>query len=242
MNRVARRAAVLLMTVVVSMLVGVPLAAGADEPSASAPAAGPSALASPQPPLPYAEQPGGTDLAPGSYLLSHIPPLQVVFTVPSGWFKGNVPFAVWESDTNSSVGFQAPDNVFKDACDPAAGTQEPSVGPTVDDLVAALAGMRNIVASAPVDVTLGGYAGKQIDLTADPALSCGELAIWDYAEVTVPGPGEGASDRLWIVDADGTRLVVIARTRAEAPPDVQAELEAVVNSVRITPVPEPAAS
>ena len=39
-----------------------------------------------------------------------------------------------------------------------------SIGPTVDDLVAALTAHAGYTASSPTDITFGGYAGKQLDL------------------------------------------------------------------------------
>ena len=42
---------------------------------------------------------------------------------------------------------------------------DPPVGPTVDDLVAAWANLPDLAATAAVDVTVDGYAGKQIEFT-----------------------------------------------------------------------------
>ena len=42
---------------------------------------------------------------------------------------------------------------------------DPPVGPTVDDLVSAWANLPDFAATAAVDVTVDGYAGKQIEFT-----------------------------------------------------------------------------
>jgi hypothetical protein len=229
MDRFSRPTLVALASIVLGILAGITPSVGAAEPSASQPGE-----MSPVPPQRYQDQPGdGADLAAGTYLVDSIPGLSVTFTVPPGWYKGNVDFAAWEGDTNSSVGFHAPDNVYMDPCDPALGLRAPAIGPTVDDLVAALADMRGVVASVSRDAMLSGYTGKQLELTVDPALDCPELALWDQGAITVPGPGQGATDRLWILDVDGRRFVVLARTRAGASPQVETELLAVAESVRL---------
>ena len=185
-------------------------------------------------PRAYADESGnGEILEPGAYVLTAVPPLSITFTVPEGWYKGNVEFVAWENNSNSSIGFQSPANVFADPCDPAAGMRDPAVGPTASDLAAALGSARGLTAGAVQDITVAGYPGKRVDISADPAEVCDETALWDFAGVTVPGPGPGASDSFWILDVDGTRLVIVTRTRAGAPPDVTTELESILESIVI---------
>ena len=51
----------------------------------------------------------------------------------------------------------------------AAGRRDPPIGPSVDDLVTALSTQPEFEATAPVDVTVGSFSGKRIELTAlDP--------------------------------------------------------------------------
>jgi hypothetical protein len=101
MNIVTRRGAVALVMLVAATQVVAVQAVGAAEPSASA--------AAPVATLAYGDQPGdGTNLLPGSYVLNEPLPVSVTFTIPDGWFKGNVEFAVWEQSSNSSVGFHGP--------------------------------------------------------------------------------------------------------------------------------------
>jgi hypothetical protein len=113
---------------------------------------------------------------------------------------------------------------------------DPAVGPTAAELAAALGTVEGLTVSQPVDVTLSDFPGKQVDVTSDPD-ACVELGLWDFAGVRVPGPDSGATDRLWILDVDGTRLVVASRLRAGASPDVAEALQSVVDSVRITATP-----
>jgi hypothetical protein len=181
----------------------------------------------------YDEHPGdGALLAPGTYETEAAPPLVIDFTVPDGWYKGNVPFVVWESSSNSNVGFHAPENLLSDPCDPGAGMLDPAVGPSAAELAAALGAAEGLTVSQPVDVTLSGFPGKQVDVTSDPD-ACVELGLWEFAGFRVPGPDPGATDRLWILDVDGTRLVVATRLRAGASPDVAQALQSFVDSIHI---------
>jgi hypothetical protein len=182
----------------------------------------------------YEEHPGdGESLAPGTYEMRAVSPLVIDFTVPEGWFKGNVPFAVWESSSNSNVGFHAPENLLAEPCNMNSGPLEPAVGPTTAEFVDALGTLDGLTVSEPVDVIVSDYPGKQVDVAADPADACDELGLWDFAGFRVPGPGPDASERLWIIDVDGTRLLIASRLRAGASPDVAEALQRVVDSVRI---------
>jgi hypothetical protein len=182
----------------------------------------------------YDDLPGdGEHLAPGSYSTEVVAPLSITFTVPEGWYKGNVPFVVWEDSSNSSVGFHAPENLLADPCDPGSGMLDPAVGPTAADLAAALGTLNGLTVSEPVDVMLSDYPGKQVDVRGDPADACAEVSLWDMAGIRVPGPGEGESERFVILDVDGTRLIVSTRLDPEASPDVAQALQSFVDSVRI---------
>jgi hypothetical protein len=227
MNVVTRRAASATLMLIAATQVLAAQAVGAAEPSASAVA--PASV------MIWADVQGEpAHLLPGSYVMTEVPNLSITFTVPDGWYKGNVPFVAWENSSNSSVGFHSPDNLLIDACDPALGMRDPAVGPTAADFVAALGTMPGLTVSEPLDVTVGGYTGKLIEVTADPDAGCtGELELWDFAGIRVPGPGPGAGERLWILDVDGTRLIITARLRAEASPDVKPALDGVVESIRI---------
>ena len=71
------------------------------------------------------------------------------------------------AQSSKLVSFSTVANVYEDICDPATGglptasqLPSPEVGPTVDDLVAALGAQVNTDMSPPVDVSVGGYAGR----------------------------------------------------------------------------------
>ena len=118
------------------------------------------------------------------------------------------------------------DNVFIDPCDPTRGLLDPPVGPTVDDLATALGSVTGLEASAPTDITVAGSPGKRVDLTVtetvDPCPD-GEKSLL-RGTVDAPGPGLGDDYRLWIVDVDGHRLVMVQVARTFATTAQRTEL------------------
>jgi hypothetical protein len=176
------------------------------------------------------------ELEPGSYVLEYFEPLRITFTIPAGWSKFHYPAGAWGEDVG--FGFETVDNVYIDPCRSDLGMHDPPIGPTVDDLATALGSVPGWDATAPVDVTLAGYAGKQIDLTApDSWEECfgGESRLYainggtDYTLALSPNEHL----RLWILDIEGTRLVVSASYTDAASAAERAELQSAVGSIRI---------
>lgn len=132
---------------------------------------------------------------------------------------------------------------------------DPPVGPSVDDLARALADLAPFrVTSPPKDVTIYGYSGKHLELTV-PDLpvegegddrrftGCGDgsLKSWVAAIDTEPGDayygytGPGYTEEFWILDVEGTRLVVVAERSPGSPQQNLAEQRAILDSIRIEP-------
>ena len=190
----------------------------------------PTALPTPTPaPL---EQQEGT-LAPGSYAIDDVLPLRITVTVPAGWQKNVNPAQVWTANSEAHLAFATVDNVYVDPCAAAPVLRDPAVGPTVDELVAALEDLPNLEVSAPTDVTVAGFAGKQLELTA-PDGSCSETRLWDLQPLNDAGPVEDHL-RIWILDVNGERLVIGAQDRAGASTSDLDDMQAMVDSVRIGP-------
>jgi hypothetical protein len=92
---------------------------------------------------------------------------------------------------------------------------DPPPGPTVDDFASAWAGLPAFDATAPTDITVDGFVGKQIEFT-----------VPDYDEEDCPYGdfmlmGDDSGDGYWaqapnthhrllILDVDGQRLVITA--------------------------------
>ena len=189
-------------------------------------------------------------LQPGTYITANPFLLRVTFTVPADW-EGTMggPYLVdlGKAAQPGAVSFQIFDTVYADPCDFTKGPLDPLPGPSVDDLATALAGLPSIEVTAPTDITIDGYRGKQLTLTAPSDMTgCtlspdGNLLIWELPLGARVGMTRGEVDRVWILDVDGQRLVIVAPERPGALNDAsKAEVQAVLDSIRITPVPSTA--
>lgn len=205
-------------------------ACGVDQGTASTP----SAAVSPRE-LPMEAQ---VDLTAGHYSLSDFP-AAVTFAVPPSepaWFSCS-PSAVeqavcklWAPDMAVAVTFQIVDNVVAGCSDQeTAELLDPPVGPSVDDLVTAISSLDGYEATAPEDVTVSGFQGKEFTLTA-VRHGCG--ATWATADRTT-GMGSGESNLLRILDVDGVRLVIAGAYHAATPEADVAAVEQVMDSVQI---------
>jgi hypothetical protein len=162
--------------------------------------------------------------------------IRLTLTVPDGW----------TSPENAGItlqgkAFTAPDHAWlfinrgawlrTDPCK----SPEPDipVGPTVDAFANALAVHPILDTTAPVDVTLGGYSGKYMDLHV-PSDDSGCDGYWPW-EPGVYAQGPGHEWHLWILDVDGIRVVIQAMDYAATSGQHQAELRAIVESIQIEP-------
>jgi len=132
--------------------------------------------------------------------------------------------------------FSTADNVYVDPCTAVAGELEPPIGPSVDDLVAALSDLPGFQMATPVDVTVGAFIGKTIELTAlDSGSDCPEVIAFragDEDYDLLPGQTE----RLHMLDVDGARIVMRILEPAERDAAVEAELHQILDSIRIEPL------
>lgn len=122
--------------------------------------------------------------------------------------------------------------------DPCHSTPPPdiSVGPTVDDFANALADHPPLDVTTPIDVTLAGYTGKYVDLQlpADVSGCTPTGEFWPFE----PGMyAQGPSHRwhLWILDVDGTRVVIQTMDYARTSAEDLAKLQSIVDSIQIEP-------
>lgn len=194
-------------------------------------------------------------LEPGTYFIDPdsdpSTPLRVVYEVPlegwSQWF-GAVRFA---ENTHIAINITTVVNVVRDGCRDHSWA-DPPVGPSVDDLAVALSELAPFrVTSGPEDVTMYGYHGKYLELAApgmhvegEDFTGCvdGNLSSW-VAPIDV-AEGEGGAfhgynsepiEEFWILDVQGTRLMIEANwSPASLPTDI-AEMRAILRSIRIEP-------
>ena len=116
-------------------------------------------------------------------------------------------------------------------------TRPDSPATTVDDFAAALAAQASRDATEPLDVTVGGYAGKSLILhVPDDAVSgeceAGEFVSWGVDEEPVDRyhQGPGQIDELWILDVEGSIVVFDAMSRPDSRADFVEELRTIAES------------
>jgi hypothetical protein len=154
---------------------------------------------------------GGGRLDPGQYSVA-VPDSPVTATIAigdDGWSTGGW-YIMDPPDFSKQVSFWTVANVHQDWCDPES-LPEPAIGPTVDDLVAALDAQENTDMSPAVDVEVGGFAGKRVTIQFVDLVQCNDRDLLSYF-VTPSGPGRdmqpGRADTLWILNVDGNRVVI----------------------------------
>lgn len=182
-------------------------------------------------------------------------PLRVVYEVPAeGWsmWIGAVKFA---DEGHVGVSITTVTNLVQDGCRDHSWA-DPPVGPSVDDLATALADLAPFeVTSPPRDVTIDGYGGKYMELTV-PDLpvedvegdrrftGCeeGTLKSWvSFVDRAEEGDafygytGPGYREQFWILDLEGTRLMIQAGRSPGSPRADLAEQRAILDSIRIEP-------
>jgi hypothetical protein len=166
-------------------------------------------------------------------------------TVPDGWhtFDG---WNVYRPRSGSSADpvaaqFWDVDQVFGHPCQWDGTLFQP--GPTVDDLAKALVDIPLRKATKPIDVTLDGYAGMYLEWSVPADLDFSKCDAdgdeHQFQSWTAKGwahdrfqQGPGQVDRLWILDIDGSRLVIDAFSMPSATAEQRAELLSLVNSIR----------
>lgn len=171
-----------------------------------------------------------------------------------GWAQwlGAVKFA---KDGHVGVSITTVSNLVRHDCRDHS-RPDPPVGPTVDDLATALADLApSRVTAPPTDITIYGYRGKHLELTV-PDLpmtgrgddrrfaGCvgGQLKSWvDPLSQPYEGDafygysGPGFTEEFWILDVDGSRLMIAAERSPGSPPEHLAEQGAILNSIQIEP-------
>ncbi len=191
---------------------------------------------------------GTTQLVPGTYFVHEDFPVRITFTVPTeGWHN-----YVWERGAASAntralcsrpncdppdaagVGFHRITGLPADACNP--GFDRLDVGPTIEDLADAFADQPRRIATDPVETTLGDFPAMYLELSVDPEqpVGCGTIVSF-YASNFTRGLFGGESQRLWIVDVDGTRLVIEAFDFPGTPDEAVQAATDIVESIEFTP-------
>jgi hypothetical protein len=220
-------------------------------PSATTPAPAPAA---PQDVLDL-----GVDAAlePGRYSIdpdgNATTPLQVTYEVAAeGWssWVGAVKFTGYG---HTAVSITTVPNLVADGCRDHT-PDAPPVGSSVDDLATALSRLAPFeVTEPPTDVTMFGYEGKHLQLTVPLDLRIDSAAdnYHDFADcvdgevhswISTNNDGSfygyekpGHQEDFWILDVEGTRLVLIQGASPGTPAEDIAERDAIFDSISIEP-------
>jgi len=174
-------------------------------------------------------------------------------------FSISLPTAGWQSEQGYFIGKDVgvgPDGasfLFWDPdpqgvyADPCAHRLRPPAGPSPADLAADVSTIPGTdVVSGPSDVTVGGRDAIQVVITVPEDAPCeasedSGFLLW-YDE----GPGSGCGGppcprypsalgvtiRVWIVDVHGTRLFIEAESYKGAGPEVEQEIQQIVDSIQ----------
>ncbi len=189
-------------------------------------------------------------LEPGTYFIDpdgdDSTPLRVTYEVAAEGWSSWIGAVKFRTAGHVSLSITTVDNLVREGCNDHSPA-EPAVGPTVDDLVTALSALAPFeVSSPPRDVTILGYQGEHLELTVpqlratrDNFTDCtaGQLHSWIarnndgsfYGYNAEPG----RTEQFWILDVDGTRLVLETTQSPDSPPQDLAERDAIFDSIRI---------
>jgi hypothetical protein len=185
------------------------------------------------------------------FVIANVP---VTFTVPAGWaiwgggvFEGPLQYfdGIWHGGTGDpvfGVTFWTIDNLYEDNCKKVPF--DPPVGRTVDELANAWADMPGFNATAPIDTTVDGFIGKQVeftvpDFTHDEDCDDHGFELWQWHDgggsgfVGSDAKGPNEHRLLKILDVDGTRLVISASYFPDASPQDRADVDEILDSIQI---------
>ena len=217
----------------------------------------PTAVPAPTYPMDVMTVPDFSPLEVETYFVEPVgTDIQVFYTIPAeGWMSWFGAFKLGsETDPPNSVvgiGILNVTNVVQDGCIGHVAAV-PQVGPTVDDMATALAALTPFVLTKPpTDVTVDGFSGKHLELTV-PDLKlggsgddteftdCTDGELWSYigkplsfANHSYSHPGQ--SEEIWLLDVDGTRVMIGTFTSPGSSDGDIAELRSILDSIDIVP-------
>ena len=135
-------------------------------------------------------------------------------------------FIVWGDDA---------DGIFSDPCNQV---RAPEAGPTAADMVAAIATVPGVeVVTAPTAMTVDGRPAQKVVIRFPDELPCPPDEFYIWYDTTIDGNAryptvEGLTIRVWIIEVEGKRVQLDGESYAGAGPEVDAELDAIVESIR----------
>jgi len=163
-------------------------------------------------------------------------------TFPKGWTAQYGHVFLKEPDSPEEQGFYAVvvDDIFADACAGSAA-RSLKVGPSVDDLAAALLEQSGPITRGPVETTFGGYPATRIDLTVPAGFDLRACDVKDVGlRIWFSAPANknfvlltDAAMTVYIIDVNGQRQVFLAGSRAGTSNADRRELQTILDSIHI---------
>ena len=208
------------------------------EPQASTPSAT-------HPPAQSSIPAGDAPIEPGTYRVPKSAWSAVDFAVsfPEDWTVeyGHV-YATSQGD-GTEVGFYAVvvDSIWAEACVGSGSGAMPELGPSVNDLAAALLKQPGPMAKGPIETTLGGYPATRIDLTIPKGFDLSKCNAKDIGlQIWYSAPADknfilldDGIASVYILDVNGQRQVFLTQRSFAASKEDVRELRAVLDSIRI---------
>lgn len=175
------------------------------------------------------------EIPPGSYTLEGFP-TGIVFDLPAGFGScSDSPVeraicSLEEGNLAPALGFLVLENVVEEPCSDVLRDPPPD---SVEEMVAAISSLDGFEATSAVDVSIDGFSGKRLVVTAPTRISCDRLT-WATAE-RINGVGLGEVNELTIVDVDGVLVMFsLAHFPTDPPRESLGMLRQVVESIRIS--------
>jgi len=156
-------------------------------------------------------------------------------------YVGGDNFVVRGTDSGQGIGAWTVGNVYAEPCHWHGTLLAPPIDPSVSGLVAGLTSQRGRQASAATDTSLDGFTGKFMELTVPARIDLAHCNHGQFRTWVDPAGGPrylepGQRDLLWIVDVDGSRLVIDAALGPDTTDQDRADRIQMVESIRIDPV------
>jgi hypothetical protein len=207
----------------------------------------PKEVGTDSPPAPSVPAMAEGELEPGTYVMKSLDAdfdasHRITVDVPDGYegsAEGDVVRKLGRV-SQTAVSIWVIGDVYGDACEWSSTLLNPPPVSSVDDLATALADQRGLRVSTLTDITLDGYAGTHMERTVPAGTnldvcSGAEFRLWLATDGGQRYVDPGQHDLLWIVDVDGTPLVIDAAVGPGNSAQVRAELIEIAESIRIDP-------